>query len=367
MREVTNNGVTLVYPDEIGFAFNPCLLIASGDKLAKMSIVISSGERKETIWLEAMAGRCYADVREYIQTFFDTMVFSAVDYSREGKTGMGKRVSFTIIGTKEDDANTVVSFSFEVFYIWGALKVGGQETYNSYRSLTWFRGFPFTVGVYAAGGGSIMFSKDGVADRFVNLPEQGVWNIPMKSTDDAKRYYLLSDCTGAFVEVTFDSTFDMTFRYSNVGSKTEKIRINIVDDYDEGYYLRWINRHGFYCYYLFKSGDEARKVASDGLFMRNNLLAYDMSYGYQGYTGRQQQMSREDTIPVCAPLVDSDTWDMLFDIATSPCVDLFAGYREGVAKWLPVTIASGSYTKAKAVLQDFVCSIVMPDILIQKL
>lgn len=362
-----NNGVTLAYPDEIGFAFNPCLLIASGDKIAKMSIEVSSGEKKETVWLDAMSGRCYAEVREYVQSLFDEMDFGVVDYEREDKTGLGKRMSFVVVVTKEDKAKTEESFSFDVFYIWGAMKIGGQEIYNRFRTLTWFRRFPFTVGMYAAGSGSVMFIKDGVADRLVNISEQGVWNIPMKSTDDAKRYYMLTDSTGAFGEVVFDDTFDMTFRYSSVSTKTEKIRINVVDDYDEGYYLRWIDRHGFYCYYLFKAGDEARKIKQEGLFVRNNLIAYDMSYGYKGHTGRQQHMSREDAIPVCAPLVDSDTWDMLFDIATSPYVDLFVGYKDGKPRWLPVTVAPGSYTKTKAVLQDFVCNIVMPEVPIQKL
>lgn len=367
MRKETNNGVTLAYPDEIGFAFNPCLLIASGDKIAKMSIEVSSGEKKETVWLDAMSGRCYAEVREYVQSLFDEMDFGVVDYEREDKTGLGKRMSFAVVVTKEDEGRTEVSFSFDVFYIWGAMKAGGQEKYNSYRTLTWFRGFPFTVGMYAAGGGSIMFSKDGIPDRIVNIPEQGVWNIPMRNTDDARLYYLLNDSTGAFGEVTFDDTFDMTFRYVNANGKAEKILVNIVDGYDEGYYLRWIDRHGFYRYYLLKSGDEARKVTTEGMFIRNNLMSYDMSYGYKGHTGRQQQMSREDVIPVCAPLVDSETWDMLFDIATSPYVDLFVGYNDGKPRWLPVTVAPGSYTKTKAVLQDFVCNIVMPEVPIQKL
>lgn len=366
MRREEKDGITLAYPDEIGFAFNPCLLIAEGEKLTRMSIRISEGDSSNTIYLDSIKGKCYADVREYVQSVFDTLAFSDIDYREEQRTELGKRISFYVEVTKEDN-NTMVSFSFDVFYVWGALKIGGQEKYNGSRTLTWFRGFPFTVGVYAAGGGSIMVARDGVAERYINLPDQGVWNIPFKKKDDAKKYYLLSDCTGAFTEVEFDNTFDMTFRYSKVGSKNEKIRINIVDDYDEGYYLRWINRHGFYCYYLFKSGDEARKVTSDGMFMRNNLLSYDMSYGYQGYTGRQQQMSREDTIPLCAPLVDSDTWDMLFDIATSPCVDLFVGYDNGVAKWLSVSITSGSYTKIKATLQDFVCSIVIPEVPLQRL
>ena len=79
-------------------------------------------------------------------------------------------------------------------------------------------------------------------------------------------------------------------------------------------------------------------------------------------------MKREDVVSLCAPLVDSETWDMLFDIATSPCVDMFAGYKDGEgAKWLSVTVVAGSYTKIGAVLQDFICSIQLPDINIQKL
>lgn len=365
MRTATNNSVTLKYPDAIGFAFNPCLLVVDSDSASKMAITVSTSEKSENINLDALAGKCCADVREYVQTFFDTMEFGTVDYSKVQKTGMGKTISFAVTVTKTDD--TEATFSFDVFYVWGALKIGGQETYNGYRKLTWFRNFPFTFGVYAAGGGSILLSKDGVADRFVNLSEQGVWNIPMKSTDNAKSFYLVHDCTGAFVEVTFDSTFDMTFRYSGGGTKTKKIRIEVVDDYDEGYYLRWIDRHGFYCYYLFKAGDKQSKVTSDNLFMRNNLLAYDMSYGYQGYTGRQQQMSRTDSVPVCAPLVDSDTFDMLMDLVTSPCVDLFAGYRDGIPQWLSVTVAAGTFTKTLAELQDFVCKINLPDMAIQKL
>lgn len=365
MRVQTNNGITLRYPDEIGFAFNPCLLVAEGE-MARMAITATCGDSQENIYLDAFDGKCYGDVREYVQTFFDTMQFGIVDYTEAQRTEMGKLISF-VVAVVSADGTQAATFTFDVFYIWGALKAGGQESYNSYRVLKWFRGYPFTFGVYAAGGGSIMFARDGVPEKFRNIPEQGVWNVPLLDGEKAKRFYLISDCTGAFVEVTFDSTFDMTFRYAGGGVKTEKIRIDVLDGFDEGYYLRWIDRHGFYNYYLFKAGDESRKTSSDSLFYRNNLLAYDMSYGYEGYTGRQQQMSREDTIPVCAPLVDSATWDMLFDLATSPCVDLFAGYENGVPKWLSVTVAAASYTKTTAALQDFVCNIVMPDIPVQKL
>lgn len=365
MREKTNNGVTLKYPDEIGFAFNACLLVASGEQLTKMRIALRGGDRKELVFLDSFKGKCYGDVREYIQTFFDTLNFGTLNYRQEEKTKIGMSVTFDVTAMLGN--GDIATFNFDVFYIWGALKIGGQEVYNGYRTLTWFRGYPFTFGIYAAGKSTLLFSRDGVANRFVSLPERGVWNVPMKDTDNAKSYYTVSDCLGTFASITFDNTFDMTFSYTGGGEKTKKLRIDIVDSCGDGFYLRWINRHGFYCYYLFKVGEEQRKSNTDNLFMRNNLLAYDMTFGYEGYTGRQQQMNREDVVSVCAPLVDSETWDMLFDITTSPCVDLFAGYNDGEPKWVSVTVVAGSYVKSRAVLQDFACNILLPDVNIQKL
>ena len=67
-------------------------------------------------------------------------------------------------------------------------------------------------------------------------------------------------CLGTFTAVTFDRSFDLTFQYRFDGTQTKKLRINIVDAcVDGGVYLRWINRHGFYCYYLFRKGEEQIK------------------------------------------------------------------------------------------------------------
>lgn len=366
MRSETKNGITLKFPDEVGFVFNPCLFIAEGENMAHMQLTMTDEEGNSAdVTYQAFRNGCYADVREYVQTFFDTMAFGNVDYQRVVKTSMGKNFTIKVWVVKNDE--TEASFEVSVFYIWGALKIGGQETYNGHRVLTWFRGFPFSFGIFSLGG-SLLFCRDGVPDRFENTDGRGVYNVPMLESDDCKSFFTIKDCTGAFVAMTFDSTFDMTFKYSGGGEKTEKLRINVIDGEADGYYLRWIDRHGFYCYYLFKAGEESRKTTAEDKFVRNNLLAYDMSYGYEGYTGRQQQMSREDTIPVCAPLVDSETFDMLFDVATSPCVDLFAGYdEEGTPKWISVTVQAGTYKKSTQVLQDFVCHIVMPDVSIQKL
>lgn len=367
MREQTKDNITLLYPEELGFAFNTCLLIASGERLERIGVTITGEDKKERVFFDSLNGKCYGDIKEYVQTFFDTLSFGKIGYEEKEKTKMGMLLSFEIVAIK-DNQNSV-AFNFDVYYIWGALKLGGKEIYNDYRTLTWFRGYPFTFGIYAAGNSSLLLSKDGVADSFVEIPEQGVWNVPLTLLDNAQNYYDIDACLGTFTAVTFDRSFDLTFQYRFDGTQTKKLRVNIVDAcVDGGVYLRWINRHGFYCYYLFKRGEEQIKTTTDNLFVRNNLLTYDEAYGYQGYTGRQQQMKREDVVSLCAPLVDSETWDMLFDIATSPCVDMFAGYKDGEgAKWLSVTVVAGSYTKTGAVLQDFICNIQLSDVNIQKL
>ena len=361
--------VTMKYPDEVAFAFNPFLFIIEEANLASASVTIRNEEVQDaevTVTRDAYHGKVYIDAREVVQSLFDIESLAEIDYEQASRSAVGRRLSFThsikLINGEEYQFEAQ-NHECDIFCIWGALRIGGQEVYNAHRTLTWYKNFPFTFGMFSNGGGSVLICKDGVADRFINLGEQGVWNIPLLASDKAKNYFLVQDCTGQFVEMTFDRTFDMTFRYSGGGNKTEKIRIN-VDESDEGVYLRWVDRFGFFNYHLFKRGNEKRKTTA-GEYMQNNLAAYDMSYGYQGTFGRRQKFERKDELAICAPLVDSDMWDILFDITTSPIVDVFAGYEGGVPRWMSVTVNGGTFTKTGAALQDFELSVNLPEVVIQ--
>lgn len=364
MRTRTTEGVTFRYPDEIGFAFNPCVILCHGENMTRMNVSISDGEKREDMTLDAFGGKCYTDMAEYVQAFFDTLNFGKLDYKKEKKSDVGKSLSFNIVAVLKDKE---VRFAFEVYYVWGAMKIGGEEIYNGFRTFTWHKGYPFTFGVYCSGKGALMISQEGVADRFIQIPEQGVWNVPLSDDDGKHSYIVVTDSAGKFIEVTFDATFDVTFKQRSVSKDTRKALIKVEDDCETGYYLRWIDRHGFYCYELFKKGEEQRKSIAGSTFTRNDLTAYDDDYGYQGNTGLLQMKSRKDTIPICAPLVDDETWERLYDMATSPCVDLFAGYENGLPKWVSVNVVEGSHTKSRAVLQDFVCTIALQDVGVQKL
>lgn len=369
-----NMSFNVTYPDAIGFAFNPCIFIVEREQLQWARITglkpDGSGTKYFEVDYRAYNGKAIFDLREYIQAVFDDETFREIDYSQEAqRTALGKEIQFTFGAGWLTDDGTMQSLSNEqqkvsVFYVWGALKVGGEEVYNGTRKLTYFRGYPFVFSIYSSGSGALLFARDGVPNKFVNLTEQGVWNVALP--DDAKTYYAISDCTGTLVETTFDTTFDLTFRMRGGGTITQKIRIEVVEGITNGIYLRWIDRHGFWCHWLFKRGAEQRKTTVSQEYFRHNLEAYDMSYGYQYGAGRRQQYNREDVLPVCAPLVDRETWDTLFDVATSPVVEMLAGYdANNVPRWMSVGVQAGSYTKEGVTLQDFAINILLPEVPLQ--
>lgn len=374
MRTETLTGSVLTYPDEIGFAFNPCLFVAkSGSKtVSYISVQLSDGTTALTGYSNAFGGTAYIDVREYVQSFFDNLT-EVLTYGDKAvnKSSLGKEITAAVTVAYSD--GTAETRTATIFYVWAALATGGADVYNGFRTLTYFKGYPFTMGVYAEDAGALLFKRDGVATDNVELSSKGVYNVALPSGLNPKRYILVCDWDGKFGQTTFDNTFDMTFRYTTGSKYSEKIKILLADeDYDgsESVYLRWLNRHGVYCYWLFKKGAESIKTATDGDFVRNNLLSYDQTYGYQNGNGRQQGYTRQDTIQLCAPLVDSDTWSFLSDLLTSPLVDMFCGWADDAhtnAHWLSVSVVAGTYTKAVDVLQDFVLQINLPETIIQKL
>lgn len=356
MRTATNNGITVQYPDSIGFAFNVCLIKVTGTFAyftAKMG--------GYTLRADAYSGVAYLDIQELVQSMFNNTDYS-VDYTQTAKTEQGQDISVSL-SVCNSEGSALYTLSFSTFYIWGALYPG--ETYNALRTLMYFPGYPFTFGLYTAGtSGKIMFANDGIPTTLVDISGKGVYNFILPDTK-AKDYYDIYDMQGTFAETTFDDTYDLTFRLKFTGVQTKKLRIMVCDcNLDDPVYLRWIDRHGFWQHFLFKRGDETRSISADGEYMRNNLRTLSGDYGNGGAVGRRQTYGREDSIAICAPLVDADTFEMLQGLASSPVIDM---YLPGEDKWISVTAKEGTYTKTTSALQDFELEIVLPDHQIQKL
>ena len=362
MRQTTINGITIKYADAVGFAFLPCIIKASGSGVASIETTISRETKAHTYSVEAFADNCIMDYREYVQALFDGISFGNLDYSRESqKSNLGATFNITV-KVKNSEGSNIAIFSYTTFYVWGAMMAG--ETWNGRKKLTWFTHFPFSFGIYMSEADDLLVYADGrITSKLIELAGQGIYEITSKVLKAGAKSYSIKDYGGKIQQATFDTTFDFTFYLKTSSMYTELAAIK-ADNTEKGIYLRWVDRHGFYRYWLFTQGDESRAISSDTSFLRNNLGEYDDTiFGYLGANGRRQGYSREDTIPLCAPLVDSETFDFLQDLTSSPVVDMYLGSN----KWQSVTIKAGTYTKTTAELQDFICNLVINNTQIQQL
>ena len=362
MRQTTINGITIKYADAVGFAFLPCIIKASGSGVASIETTISRETKAHTYSVEAFADNCIMDYREYVQALFDGISFGNLDYSRESqKSNLGATFNITV-KVKNSEGSNIAIFSYTTFYVWGAMRAG--ETWNGRKKMTWFTHFPFSFGIYMSEADDLLVYADGrITSKLIELAGKGIYEITSKVLKAGAKSYSIKDYGGKIQQATFDTTFDFTFYLKTSSMYTELAAIK-ADNTEKGIYLRWVDRHGFYRYWLFTQGDESRAISSDTSFLRNNLGEYDDTiFGYLGANGRRQGYSREDTIPLCAPLVDSETFDFLQDLTSSPVVDMYLGSN----KWQSVTIKAGTYTKTTAELQDFVCNLVINNTQIQQL
>lgn len=362
MRQTEKNGITIKYADAVGFAFLPCIIKASGSGVASIETTISRETRAHTYSVEAFADNCIMDYREYVQALFDGISFGNIDYNnkeiQQSKLGAVFNISVKI---KDSEGSDLATFSYTTFYVWGAMRAG--ETWNGFKRLTWFTHFPFSFGFYLNAASQILVGYEGAPNKMVKPGIDGIVDINASVLPSKARYWNIYDYDGKIEQGTFTDVFDLTFAMESGGKQSLLARIE-RNDTEEGIYLRWVDRHGFYRYWLFTQGDESRAISSDTSFIRNNLGGYDDAiFGFLGVNGRRQGYSREDTIPLCAPLVDSETFDFLQDLASSPVVDMYLGGN----KWQSVTIKAGTYTKTTAELQDFVCNLVINNTQIQQL
>ena len=362
MRQTTRNGITITYADAVGFAFLPCIIKASGSGVASIETTISRENKAHTYSVEAFADNCIMDYREYVQALFDGISFGNLDYTKESQqSNLG--ANFTIsVKIKNSEGSDLTTFIYTTFYVWGAMRAG--ETWNGCKKLTWFTHFPFSFGLYISEASNLLVYADGrVTSKYIEVSKQGILELTSKVLKAGAKSYSIKDYGGKIQQATFDTTFDFTF-YLKTSSRYTELAAIKADNTEKGIYLRWVDRHGFYRYWLFTQGDESRAISSDTSFLRNNLGEYDDTiFGYLGANGRRQGYSREDTIPLCAPLVDSETFDFLQDLASSPVVDMYLGGNN----WQSVTIKAGTYNKTTAELQDFVCNLVINNTQIQQL
>jgi hypothetical protein len=233
--------------------------------------------------------------------------------------------------------------------VWGALNVG--ETWNKERIVTWFKNYPQTFGVYIANGTSIQTREDDGGYRNT-VGMQGFLNFELATFfPNAKRETGLRVFNNTEANV-WDITFDATF--GKVYAQTWRF---VVDDSDSGIFLRWIDRHGWLQYWLFKEGVQTEKSKAEGEELD---VAYTDERELSHYGVKRQNKSLIRSLKCGAVHLNDEDRQIVATVASSPYVDWWNGNA-----WIPVRINGATLQDNHNGLVDYEIEVVFPNIVTQ--
>jgi hypothetical protein len=345
MRTTNINGIEISYPNEISFCFNPEIIRLSGSSNTTV-VEVWYGDRVYSISIEPYNNIASLNISDITRLFFNSANLFG--------EATGKKIDIYL------RQNGEVLFSFSTFCMWGSISVG--ERFNGSRVVTWFRAFPFTVSFYTSAGGSIYKKEDdnGYTGFNGNTP-QIVYQIDPFTLFNPRKFGMIL-IEGDEASGTFDDTFDYTFD----GAAETEIEIKLIpDDCKDGIYLRWIDKHGFIQYYLFKSGERTNNTANAGETMPIDYQAEDRRFeGVSRQQGKDAIISQK----IYVSLVTQSEFDFLEGAYMSPVIDWYVG-KDDIGKdvWCPVNVQVGSLARENRSLQDFIMVINYPSLITQKL
>lgn len=340
MRIIDNGTIKVSYPDYV-FCFNPCVFaVESSDgsfDIAEVDVDVSSGDVRKSGYWRAYQHKAYIDLRAYFQLLFDENTLTSSDDA----AATCKKVSIHMQVSNvpfEDDGESepaeIETVDIDTLVYWGALRPYEQFDPYKTRKVKCWEGYPFTVDI-TPDKIDVDFSEAELRIGWISVPidtERKMMRLPY-DYGDSRWIYLTGIDSGQIY------SYDLAF-------------VEYVGCEAKGVYLRWLDRYGRLCYYLFAEGQKRDKVSNYGDVLRDNITDVVRRMGYE----------REASMQLCAPLADAETIDGIDDIISSPVVDM---YDNGV--WQAVIVSAGTYTRTDDVLQDFVFEITLQDYDTQRL
>lgn len=333
----TAETIEVQYPDELCFAFNRNEVVMTSD-YERVVFEFSSGTVKFSDQRDSFNKKVSIDISLYLQLFFDV---------KESELIGSKKITVAI---KDVDGNFILRFYLNC--VWGVMNIG--EVYNDSYKLTWFKNYPQTFSLFVTDTYAMRQEDSSRATSYIL--NSGLQHLALSDVfPTAKKTAQLS--IGSSVTAVFDYTYDTTF--TSATAKTIDVEVN---DDDCGVFLRWIDRHGFYRYWLFKEGAMTYKATDKGV--ETDIPTSKLSESLTLYYGMTRKQGKELTVQksICASLVDEDTFTMLTTLLSSPMPSLWTG-----SEWIPIAVVAGSSTRASDVLQDFEVQIILPSIITQSL
>lgn len=346
------------YPDEIAFAFNPSPLLINGTHGQYVTTTMTDGTHTHTERRIAFASNCQFDLSALARAIFAEIEKEEPNTAQTTNTNHTIAVDVSV--ETYVDALVTLTFTFQTTYIFGCLRHG--EVFNPIRKRTWFKHYPFTIGIFAEAGNSIAYVIDGNTSSLETFNDTGIYELPVE-TLGITDYLVIQDNIGEISATTFPNVFDLSFSAIDGDDIVDRITLDVSEEQcPKALYLRWLDNQGFYCYWLFSwLGDsDVSEVTED--ILRNDMNHYTESVGYQGWFGHREKRASTMTKQAGASMVDAETFAFLKTILTSPRVDRYLGKdADDNPMWENVRVSAQAtaWNRLKD-FQDFSFSVILP-------
>lgn len=354
MNIITLDVVKISYPKR-GFVFNPVPLVVSRLEM-QGTIYIQIEAVGVTFRRELCANKNeeYINLQTLARGLFDRRQFYIIE---EQDTRLYKKMEVKI--SLNHEGGELHSCVLQIPLIWGALQIG--EKYPFQRKAVCFKGYPFTVSMLHDEVSDVDIVGSKVRLTIVQNVAEGKMNMDLAKILDKNPH--LSERNKLMVQTyniqhynVFDEVFDSTFQPQRVRLKTKvEIDIELRNCNDDGVYLRWINKLGEYCYYLFDKSIIKFDIKNIKTVIYENYQNVYFTDNYHFGTGGTVGKELQHQYSLTTPLVSKDVYRLLQSMLESPVVDMFNGYddEDNSPRWMQVHIEDGTFSHSTAELQDF--------------
>jgi len=292
------NQYSVSYPDRRIYAFNPNIIQITGTAIQQEVIVTTP-----TMSLRRYTGpdmKVKFPIQAILQSFFVGVEFGDVN-APIGNTYLNNASKATVSSsiTVQIGADSKV-LPFDVS--WGGLSRG--EVLKDVETIYQFGNLPLTV-TQTDGSLFYVYSKT-MGDTLPGvLPFQLAYNLPVSGFGFGKEIYLNN-----FPSYASFKDFSMQIKVGETVIKTYNV---IKSDYVDGIYLRWIDSHGAYKYYMFNMGKTSRQT-KDGVSFNLYIDNIEPSSGGLIKGDSQLKNISSNPIDVCGCTADVDLQNHLIDL-----------------------------------------------------
>ena len=347
------------------FGFNPCFLTFSGITTTDKVLITfqenseeGSGEVFGTMTVHLLNGYAHVDISAYLRAGFGGRA-KGTDIFRTSS-----RVAVQI----GDRINLEEELEYTVVY--GAMLPG--EVFNPSRSVRLWSAYPQVVPFYHGNlnekEATIYLQKDNSEPQAWQLPQSDYYDAMISNYDNQEEDTPMQE-SGQIIVSPLNgtmTTFSMQYDGSFTGKDGDTIINIIVDDTpqcDDHIFLRWLDKHGFWQYWLCKVGEVQMSDAVVG-----SALTFLTGTTYPYYATRNIGKSLVKQVTACATNLTEEEWQMLSTIKGSVNVCAFDIASQS---WVPVNVAAGASAwkmgNQSSHRQDFPMKVVFPTIQTQRL